>query len=192
MPAEQERQSLPALAGWKMWHGLAAQQHSLPSFPGAQEATAGAQSTSTIANTPRGQSLLAEWERGLAPAPKAHPKLSTGLCYVPQTLALLHPILSAQTSSGYHLPDPAVAQPQPWKSQPAARKDCKGEGLVEERKDTAQSPISNVAHTHCLELQPRSGQGCDYFPRYEQGKRVKSTLQELGNAQSVIHPSLHD
>ena len=133
MPAEQERQSLPALAGWKMWHGLAAALVALvPRCPGSH--SWGSVHEHHRQHTTRAEPLIS---LSGSKAWLQLPKLSTGLCYVPQTLALLHPILSAQTSSGYHLPDPAVAQPQPWKSQPAARKDCKGEGLVEERKDTA-------------------------------------------------------
>lgn len=175
------------------------QQCLLPWFSGAQEATENTAELqlglSPQAPTPKpheGRVFdLTEREQGLAPATKAPKAQHWSVRCAPNPSPAAPHIICTDQLWVSPPRSPAAVQPQPWKGRPAARKGCKGERPMEERKETAQSPTSDAAHTHHLELQPPSGQGCDYFPHYGQGKWVKSILQELGNVQSVIHPGLH-
>lgn len=72
--------------------------------------------------------------------PTKHPTLSTDLCNVSKpNPASLCTICTDQLQLSPPEP-PAALQPQPWKSQLAARENCKGESLVEESMDTANPP----------------------------------------------------
>lgn len=159
------------------------QQHLLPWFPSAQEATEntaelqlGLSPQAPMTTPCKDRAFdLAEQERVLAPATKT-PKAqhsSQAMCPKPQPCS---------TPYYLHRPAPGITS---WISscstatgleKPTCRKDGKGERVVEDRKDIAQSPISSATHIHHLELQPPSGQACDYFSHYEQGKWVKSIL----------------